>query len=320
MQAHVHRLRAAHADDLAAADRRRRGRACRGVSPRPRGRARAVRAGRAAGQLRRPAAARAAGPRGLAPADRGHGRHHRPLRQRLHPDLQAHRLRARLGPGAAALRRRHVGTAPDRPSPGLARRAGRAVGARRSRSRRDGAAADRAADRPVASGSTRTPSSSPAQTNAADLADQLRLLATKLAYPHWDPALFARFRAAALESFDLDFSSASARAGREIRRRDPRRNDQRWRPIEREEMNRVTVDQFRDFFTPLLAQGPVDAIIVGDIELEAAVDGDAADGRRRCRRGRRRRSRPRPTRCGRPRPTRSRAASPTRAIPTRPMR
>ena len=29
------------------------------------------------------------------------------------------------------------------------------------------------------------------QTNAADLADQLRLLATKLVAPRWDPALFA---------------------------------------------------------------------------------------------------------------------------------
>ena len=37
-------------------------------------------------------------------------------------------------------------------------------------------------------------------------------------------------------------------------------------------MKAVTVDQFRDFFTPLLAQGPVHAIIVGDMELEAAVE------------------------------------------------
>ena len=43
------------------------------------------------------------------------------------------------------------------------------------------------------------------QTNAAELADQLRLLATKLAHPRWDPALFARFRGAAVESYDLAF-------------------------------------------------------------------------------------------------------------------
>ena len=37
-------------------------------------------------------------------------------------------------------------------------------------------------------------------------------------------------------------------------------------------MEAVTVEQFRDFFAPLLAAGPVHAIIVGDVELEAAVE------------------------------------------------
>ena len=34
------------------------------------------------------------------------------------------------------------------------------------------------------------------QTSATDLPDQLRLLATKLVQPRWDPALLARFRRA----------------------------------------------------------------------------------------------------------------------------
>jgi zinc protease len=37
-------------------------------------------------------------------------------------------------------------------------------------------------------------------TNGTDLPDQLRLLATKLAYPRWDAPLFARFQAGALEA------------------------------------------------------------------------------------------------------------------------
>ena len=109
------------------------------------------------------------------------------------------------------------------------------------------------------------------QTNAADLADQLRLLVTKLTHPGWDPALFARFRAGAVDSFDLHFSSAAARAAREMGGV-IRPNDQRWRPIEREEMAAATVEGFRDFFTPLLGEGPVHAVIVGDVELEAAVE------------------------------------------------
>lgn len=109
------------------------------------------------------------------------------------------------------------------------------------------------------------------QTNADDLGDQLRLLATKLVAPEWDPALFARFRTSAVESFDMHFSSASARAAREMGGF-VRPDDQRWRPIEREEMAAVTVDRFRDFFTPLLAAGPVHVTIVGDAELETAVE------------------------------------------------
>ncbi len=109
------------------------------------------------------------------------------------------------------------------------------------------------------------------QTSAGDLPDQLRLLATKLTHPSWDAALFARFRNAAVDSFDMHFSSASARAGRELNAV-VRPNDQRWRPIERAEMAAVTVEQFRAYFTPLLARGPVHAIIVGDMSLEQAVE------------------------------------------------
>ncbi len=108
-------------------------------------------------------------------------------------------------------------------------------------------------------------------TNAADLPDQLRFLATKLVRPRWDAALLQRFRTAAVESFDLNSSSASARAGRELGGF-IRPNDQRWRPIEKAEMQAVTVEQFRDFYAPYLAAGPVNAIIVGDVELEAAIE------------------------------------------------
>lgn len=108
------------------------------------------------------------------------------------------------------------------------------------------------------------------QTNAADLPDQLRLLAAKLVAPNWDPTLFARFRSAAVQSFDLNFASASARAGREVGGV-VRPDDRRWRPIERDEMAAVTADQFRDFYAPLLAAGPVHVVIVGDMSLDDAV-------------------------------------------------
>ncbi|MFN3946154.1 MAG: M16 family metallopeptidase [Allosphingosinicella sp.] len=109
------------------------------------------------------------------------------------------------------------------------------------------------------------------QTNGGDLADQLRLLATKLAHPRWDAALFGRFRANALQAYRLSYSSASARAGREFGSL-ARPGDRRWQPVERETIAETTVEQFRDFFTPLLAEGPVNAVIVGDVDLETAVE------------------------------------------------
>ena len=62
------------------------------------------------------------------------------------------------------------------------------------------------------------------QTNDADLADQLRLLVTKLTHPRWDPALFARYRTAAVEALraQLRLGGGAGRA-RERRRHPPER-------------------------------------------------------------------------------------------------
>jgi zinc protease len=108
------------------------------------------------------------------------------------------------------------------------------------------------------------------QTNGTELADQMRLLATKLAYPRWDEPLFARVKTGAIESYDLSFSSAAARAGREFGGFS-HRGDERWAPVEKEEIARVTPADFQRFFTPLLANGPIEAIIVGDVDLETAI-------------------------------------------------
>ncbi|WP_167737475.1 M16 family metallopeptidase [Sphingomonas parva] len=107
-------------------------------------------------------------------------------------------------------------------------------------------------------------------TNAADLGDQLRLLATKLAFPRWDQALFDRYKTSALENYQLSFSSASARAGREFAGFD-HSGDARWRPVEREEIARATHEDFRRLFAPLLAAGPIEAVVVGDVDLDATV-------------------------------------------------
>jgi zinc protease len=107
-------------------------------------------------------------------------------------------------------------------------------------------------------------------TNAAELGDQLRLLATKIIAPHFDPALFQRAKTSALENYELSFSSASARAGREL----PalvRGGDPRWQAYDKPEIERIRAEDFEAFMTPLLAEGPIEAVVVGDVDLETAV-------------------------------------------------
>ncbi|HEY0148307.1 MAG TPA: insulinase family protein [Allosphingosinicella sp.] len=107
-------------------------------------------------------------------------------------------------------------------------------------------------------------------TTAAELGDQMRLLASKIAFPRWDPALFARYRTGALENYDLSFSSASSRAGREFGGV-TRGGDPRWAPVEKAEIAAATPAEFERLFAPLMQAGPIEAVIVGDVDLEAAV-------------------------------------------------
>ena len=173
-------------------------------------------------------------------------------------------VRLRFGAGMA-------GMAPDRPSLGWLAGLVAPSGLADLDLDGDGAAADRAADRALLRESTRTLSCSPARPTpptfptscACSPPSSSRRAGTRPCSP--------ASATAAVESFDLHFSSAAARAARELGGV-LRPNDQRWRPIEKAEMEAVTVEQFRDFFTPLLAAGPVHAIIVGDVELEAAVE------------------------------------------------
>lgn len=108
-------------------------------------------------------------------------------------------------------------------------------------------------------------------TNGTDLADQLRLFATKLAFPRWDDALFARYQASFRDSNELSFASATARANREL----PSLlmgGDQRWAPLETAAIARASSQGFKALFEPMLAAGPVQAIVVGDVDLDTAVN------------------------------------------------
>lgn len=107
-------------------------------------------------------------------------------------------------------------------------------------------------------------------TNKEQLPDQLRLLAAKLAHPRWDAPLFARAKTGLLQSYDLAFASAASRAGRELGAF-VHNGDQRWAPLEKEMLSRLELADLQAFFDPMLRAGPIEGIIVGDVDLETAV-------------------------------------------------
>ncbi len=107
-------------------------------------------------------------------------------------------------------------------------------------------------------------------TSAADLRDQLRLLTAKLTHPRWDPALFRRYQTNALQSYELQFSTAAGRGQRELSAL-VRPGDARFAPLSREALTNATPEGLQAFFTPRLGEGPVHAVVVGDIALDQVI-------------------------------------------------
>ncbi len=103
-----------------------------------------------------------------------------------------------------------------------------------------------------------------AETSRADLADQLRLLATKLAAPGWDPAPVGRLRAAMLAGFaSQDSTPAAVMDGDMVGWL--RGNDPRWAAPDRAAVAGLTPAAFRTFWAARLAEGPVEVQMFGDL-------------------------------------------------------
>lgn len=107
-----------------------------------------------------------------------------------------------------------------------------------------------------------------AESNPADLADQLRLIAGKLAFPRWDRAPVDRIRVGYLTGYDLNDATPNAVLDRNLRGW-LTGNDRRWTAPDRAEIEALTPASFRAFWEPRLASGPVEVQIFGDL---AAVD------------------------------------------------
>jgi zinc protease len=109
-----------------------------------------------------------------------------------------------------------------------------------------------------------------AMTSPADLSDQLRLMAAKLAAPAWDAGPLARVKTGALASYASFDASPSGVLQRDL---DGllRAGDPRWGTPTREEIRDTTPEAFRALWEPLLATGPIEVQVFGDIGTDEAI-------------------------------------------------
>lgn len=110
-----------------------------------------------------------------------------------------------------------------------------------------------------------------ADTRAVDLEDQLHLIAAKLHRPRWDKAPVLRGRAASLIGYDSFAASPQAVLQRDlewlVRGKDPR-----WKTPDKDDFNSLTPKDFKKFWKPILASGPIELMLFGDFERDEAVE------------------------------------------------
>lgn len=109
-----------------------------------------------------------------------------------------------------------------------------------------------------------------ADTRSADLADQLYLFAAKLAMPRWDAAPVLRARAAAKLQYDGLGISPQGVLTRDLKFLQHNR-DPRYRTPTPQELDAVTPEGFRQVWAPVLASGPIEVQVFGDIDRAKAL-------------------------------------------------
>lgn len=112
-------------------------------------------------------------------------------------------------------------------------------------------------------------------TRPADYKDQLRLFAAKLAAPGWDPAPIARVKTGAAVAYDAMSRAPDSVLGRDLNWLLHDR-DVRFRTPSRAEIDALTPEAFRATWAPILASGPIEVQIFGQVKAEDAIQTVAA--------------------------------------------
>src|SRR5690606_27765256 len=107
-------------------------------------------------------------------------------------------------------------------------------------------------------------------TRAEDVADQLYLFAAKLAMPRWDEAPVERAKASALLSYDSYAGNPNGVINRDLEWLLHGRDDRFATPTP-EMLREATPEEFREVWSRLLAQGPVEVDVFGDFDRASVV-------------------------------------------------
>ncbi|MEE9433638.1 MAG: insulinase family protein [Sphingorhabdus sp.] len=110
-----------------------------------------------------------------------------------------------------------------------------------------------------------------ATTSTKDLADQLKLIAVKMEHPGWDEGPVARAKAFVKSGYDTFQTSADAVLQRDLEYL-LSGSDKRWKFPTPAEAAKITPKAVRSFWEPLLKTGPVEVILMGDFDSNAAVE------------------------------------------------
>jgi zinc protease len=139
----------------------------------------------------------------------------------------------------------------------------------------------RCADRPAPDRprfrSTTTAFELSGQTNQADLPDQLKLFATKLAFPGWDPNPVNRAKTAHAGQLCRPVGLARRSAVARSRGAAPFERSALGHAAHAPRWRRRRPNQFRKLWEPLLASGPIEVDVFGDMESESDDQGRGRD-------------------------------------------
>jgi len=108
------------------------------------------------------------------------------------------------------------------------------------------------------------------QTNKTDLLDQLKLFAAKLGSPGWDPNPVLRAKVATLAGYAGLSASPDAVLSRDLELL-LHSGDPRWGIPSRAAVEATTPASFRKLWEPLLASGPIEVDVFGDMDAEATI-------------------------------------------------